>query len=850
MKRVLNSFCAVLAIGLLVSPLAWGQTAGGDYLPPVLEPQLSSDGNTLYNGVQPLIIVDRPKPLSELRRIPPPPEALVAQPEAAAATFSITYVAAGDTENLWGYTCLTFPEAAKPAFNAAAAVWASLLQSSVPITIRACWANLGSSSILGGSGGGDLLRDFSGAPHANTWYSAALANSLNGSDLAPANWDMHITYNSGFSWYYGTDGATPPGQYDLMSVVMHEIGHGLNFSGTAQYAGGQGSIGISGYPGIYDTFMRDGAGTPLTSYVSPSLALGSVLTGGDLWFHGSNAMAANGTSRVKMYAPGTWSGGSSYSHLDYSTFNNTANQLMVYAFSDGEAVHDPGPITKGLLKDLGWPGAAVSSVTLTPSLSSPRPVGTSIPFTAAAAGGSGSYQYYFTYRTPAGTWVGAQAYSSTPTWTWNTTGLAAGVYTVQVWARNAGSTAALEAYASLSYTLTTSTSPVSSVTLTANPVSPRPVGTSIVFTAAASGGTGSYQYYFTYLTPAGTWVAARAYSSTPTWTWNTTGLATGVYTVQVWARNVGSTASVEAYKSLSYTLTTGPVSSVTLTPNPVSPRPVGTSIIFTAAASGGSGSYQYYFTYLTPAGTWVAARAYSSTPTWTWNTTGQAAGVYTIQVWARNVGSTASVEAYKSLSYTLTTSTAPVSSVTITPNLSSPRPVGTVITFTAAASGGSGSYQYYFTYRNPAGTWTVGQVYSATATWTWNTAGLAAGTYVIQVWARNAGSTASYEAYKSLSYILTLGMTITPSLSSPRPVGTSITFTAEASGGSGSYHYYFTYRTPAGTWIVGQAYSATPTWTWNTAGHATGNYVIQVWARNSGSTVSYEVYKSLSYALN
>jgi hypothetical protein len=55
-----------------------------------------------------------------------------------------------------------------------------------------------------------------------------------------------------------------------------------------------------------------------------------------------------------MYAPSTWAPGSSYSHLDYSTFNNTANQLMVYAFSAGEAAHDPGPVTKGLLKDLGW----------------------------------------------------------------------------------------------------------------------------------------------------------------------------------------------------------------------------------------------------------------------------------------------------------------------------------------------------------------------------------------------------------------------------------------------------------------------------------------------------------------
>ena len=65
-------------------------------------------------------------------------------------------------------------------------------------------------------------------------------------------------------------------------------------------------------------------------------------------------MTANGGNRVKMYAPSTWSEGSSYSHLDYDTFKTTENNMMVYAISYGTANHNPGPVTKGLLKDLGW----------------------------------------------------------------------------------------------------------------------------------------------------------------------------------------------------------------------------------------------------------------------------------------------------------------------------------------------------------------------------------------------------------------------------------------------------------------------------------------------------------------
>ena len=359
-RKLLRLFCSIVALGFLFAPNGWTAPADEYYVPPPLTPQLSSDGNTLENGAQPLIVVDRPKPLGERRRIPARFD-LLSLPESATATFSITYIAAGG-KDLWDENCTAFPEEAKAAFNAAAAIWGNILQSSVPITINACWASLSSTSTLGYSGGGVSYRNFTGAPRANTWYRASLANALAGSDRDATKFDMHITYNSNFSWYYGTDGMPPSTQHDLMSVVLHEIGHGLNFSGSMTYSGGTGSWGYStSYPDIYDTFIKDGSGNSLIEtmvYGNPSAALGTALTGGDIWFHGSNAMAANGGQRVKMYAPATWSGGSSYSHMDYATFNNTANQLMVYAISAGEAIHDPGPVATGLLKDLGWPVGA------------------------------------------------------------------------------------------------------------------------------------------------------------------------------------------------------------------------------------------------------------------------------------------------------------------------------------------------------------------------------------------------------------------------------------------------------------------------------------------------------------
>ncbi len=357
-------FCVIVAFGLLFAPNARTAPAVEYHIPPPLTQQLSRDGNSLYYAAPPVVYVADTNPSAKRVLIPVRLD-LLSLPEFATATFSITYVSSGGTD-LWGESCAAFPEQAKNAFNAAAAIWGNILQSSVPITISACWANLGSDTTLGYSGGGPLRKDFAGAPRANTWYGGSLANALAGSDLNPTQFDMHITYNSNFSWYFGTDGNPPSTQYDLMSVVLHEIAHGLNVSGSMAYSGGMGRWGYGSspaYPNIYDTFMRDGSGNQLIDtgiYGNPSTTLGSALTSDNIWFHGSNAMAANGGQRVKMYAPSTWSGGSSYAHMDYYTFHGTANQLMVYAISQGNVIHDPGPIVKGILKDVGWPAGATS----------------------------------------------------------------------------------------------------------------------------------------------------------------------------------------------------------------------------------------------------------------------------------------------------------------------------------------------------------------------------------------------------------------------------------------------------------------------------------------------------------
>jgi len=271
--------------------------------------------------------------------------------------FIVSYIPYGDYDE-WGEYCYNFPDEAKQVFEAAGRAWANLIESSVPIRVKACWASFAGST-LGYSGSG-ATGNFVNAPYKNTYYKTALANALAHTDLDPNYDDIFITFNENFPWYYGLDGRTPSTEMDLFSVVMHEIAHGLNFSGGMKYDSGIGYLYANGYPFVWDHFVQYGS-TPILNLSDQSSSLGAALTSNNLYFGGTKAKAANGGNKVKIYAPSTWARGSSYSHLDYNTFNNTPNQMMVYALSSGEAVHTPGDVAMGILQDMGWKTEAESS---------------------------------------------------------------------------------------------------------------------------------------------------------------------------------------------------------------------------------------------------------------------------------------------------------------------------------------------------------------------------------------------------------------------------------------------------------------------------------------------------------
>jgi hypothetical protein len=244
-----------------------------------------------------------------------------------------------------------FPEWTKVQVQAAVDVWAENFESKVPIYIDATWGRSSSYSILGSARPGSYFANFSGAPDPSLWYPSALANALAGKDLDGDNPEMVITVNSLASWYRGGGTGPSKAEYDLQSVIIHEMAHGLGFLSTESYDNffGYGSID---QPTPYDAYVQTGDGRRLSDLPSPSLELGEALTSKLVW-SGANGIAANGGVKPLLYSPKKYEDGSSISHLDEATFDRAGKDaVMSPNLEAGEVFHHPGPLLLAMMQDL------------------------------------------------------------------------------------------------------------------------------------------------------------------------------------------------------------------------------------------------------------------------------------------------------------------------------------------------------------------------------------------------------------------------------------------------------------------------------------------------------------------
>ena len=244
-----------------------------------------------------------------------------------------------------------FPGWAKRELQLAVDIWAANFQSKVAITIDATWSSSQSISVLGSARPGGYFAGFSGAPDSSLWYPSALANALAGKDLDVRSAEITINVNSRGNWNRRGDGAPTTQEYDLKSVFIHEMGHGLGFLSNDSYDSYLG-FGSIEQPTPFNAYTQTPDGRRLADLPSPSLELGKALRSTLVW-SGALGIGANGGAKPVLYTPETYEDGSSISHLDEKTYaDSPLDRVMTPNLEAGEVFAGPGPLLLAMMADM------------------------------------------------------------------------------------------------------------------------------------------------------------------------------------------------------------------------------------------------------------------------------------------------------------------------------------------------------------------------------------------------------------------------------------------------------------------------------------------------------------------
>jgi len=162
---------------------------------------------------------------------------------------------------------------------------------------------------------------------------------------------MIIQVNSSASWNTRGDGMPGVNEYDLESVFLHEIAHGLGFLSNDAYDAFYGIASLD-QPTPFDAYAQTGDGRRLADLPSPSLELGKALTSELVW-SGPLGIKANNGVKPKLYTPSRYQSGSSTSHLDEATFSKTGlDSVMTPNLDPGEIFKEPGPLLLAMMEDM------------------------------------------------------------------------------------------------------------------------------------------------------------------------------------------------------------------------------------------------------------------------------------------------------------------------------------------------------------------------------------------------------------------------------------------------------------------------------------------------------------------
>ncbi len=284
--------------------------------------------------------------------------------------FSVTIIGADKVRN-------ASEDQVKKAVTYACGIWSKAVRGSCPITVQITFTE--------GSNFRDYhtLADSASPPvvlSGGVFYPSTIYNQMAGQDAFPNNSDVTLRFNVNYTdatwcrntygmdctYYFGIDKNPGFYQQDFVTVLLHEIAHGMGFAGNVFYSSEQSYSAYSGsfyygpgdgyvyfgtdydYPNVFSRYLSYN-GTRLTSMTWANRA--AAVTSGNLYWDGPNVKQLNNGNRVKLYAPTTWAPGSSVSHWDDSVMNSYD---VFMTWQHHYALHEIAPLEKMMMKDLGW----------------------------------------------------------------------------------------------------------------------------------------------------------------------------------------------------------------------------------------------------------------------------------------------------------------------------------------------------------------------------------------------------------------------------------------------------------------------------------------------------------------
>ena len=214
-----------------------------------------------------------------------------------------------------GNTGTTLGQQRLIAFQHAADIWGAELDTNQTIRVIAAFNPL-APNVLGSAGAWSVFSDFDGvglhpgSEFPATWYGSSLADKRAGEDLEPGEPDIIAQFSSNFNFYLGLDN-NHGAQNDLVAVLLHELGHGLNFQNFVDETTG---TNLRGQTDIYSRHTFDSTTALFWDQMTDAQRQQSATRFGRVVWEGANvesgvpAVLTFGSPEVRILAPAALAG--------------------------------------------------------------------------------------------------------------------------------------------------------------------------------------------------------------------------------------------------------------------------------------------------------------------------------------------------------------------------------------------------------------------------------------------------------------------------------------------------------------------------------------------------------------